>query len=112
MRRFVPWGSKDAFQPLSRAEVPEEQEEEAEDDTVADEQPKVEAVLPPGVEPLILWQPGARTASWPSRDRRGLCIASDFVWSRLLVLCRRVVLSAAVLACELQRVSFVALQLA
>lgn len=59
MRRFVPWGSKVAFQPLvKQPEPPEEEEEEAADDANAQEPAKAAEPLPPGVEPLILWQPG------------------------------------------------------
>ena len=58
MRRFVPWGSKDPFKPLKmEPDSPQEEEEEAADDAVAEEPAKAEQ-LPPGVEPLILWQPG------------------------------------------------------
>lgn len=57
MRRFVPWGSKDAFTPLKAApEAPEEEEEEAAADAAVAEAPAEQ--LPPGIEPLVLWQPG------------------------------------------------------
>ncbi|CAN1133474.1 Protein CHROMATIN REMODELING 25 [Linum perenne] len=49
-RRFVPWGSSTpvVIPSSTRTSVPNLAEEEAEEETVA---------LPPGIEPLVLWQP-------------------------------------------------------
>jgi hypothetical protein len=65
IRKFVPWKGSGNFVPMHLRDVPEEDPEApAEDDSAVtkdEEAPK--DVLPPGIEPLVLWRPGTHLST-------------------------------------------------